>query len=519
MSQPPVMIVEDDTDLREAICVTLDLHQIHYRAFGDAETALMAISDEEFSLVVSDFKLPGMDGLMLLRSIRKKVPQLPVVIMTAFAEAKLAVEALQTGARDFLIKPFQPEHLVGVIARYQPIALAASNGSGQSIIAKSTQTLSVLSRCQRVAATNATVLLTGESGVGKDVFARQIHLQSPRANKPYVAINCAAIPETLLESTLFGYERGAFTGANKTQEGKFEAANGGTLFLDEIGDLPIELQAKLLRVIQDRMVERLGSNKSLEVDVRIVAATNRDLASQVASGKFREDLYYRLAVFPIAIPPLRERMDDVVPLAELFLERYGQTMGRVGLTLSEAAKSAMASHTWPGNVRELENAVQRALLMADGTTVEPEHLELRSSGGSAGSALAGAFAERESAASSAGDSTQSVGVGVGVIAGLGGDGSGVRAGVAAGVGAGAAGGTGMASGAGLAPRPAGAEFASSTPIEMASLEVVEREHILRVLKSTGGNRKKAIDILGISERALRYKLKDYREQGFYSDKD
>ena len=511
------MIVEDDTDLREAICVTLDLHQIHYRAFGDAETALMAISDEEFSLVVSDFKLPGMDGLMLLRSIRKKVPQLPVVIMTAFAEAKLAVEALQTGARDFLIKPFQPEHLVGVIARYQPIALAASNGSGQSIIAKSAETLSVLSRCQRVAATNATVLLTGESGVGKDVFARQIHLQSPRANKPYVAINCAAIPETLLESTLFGYERGAFTGANKTQEGKFEAANGGTLFLDEIGDLPIELQAKLLRVIQDRMVERLGSNKSLEVDVRIVAATNRDLASQVASGKFREDLYYRLAVFPIAIPPLRERMDDVVPLAELFLERYGQTMGRVGLTLSEAAKSAMSSHAWPGNVRELENAVQRALLMADGTTVEPEHLELRSSAGSAGSALAGAFAERESAASSAGDSAQSVGVGV--SAGPGGAGSGVRTGLDAGVGAGTAGGTGMASGAGLGVRPAGAEFASSTPIEMASLEVVEREHILRVLKSTGGNRKKAIDILGISERALRYKLKDYREQGFYSDKD
>jgi two-component system response regulator FlrC len=318
-----------------------------------------------------------------------------------------------------------------------------------------------------------------------------------------VAINCAAIPETLLESTLFGYERGAFTGANKTQEGKFEAANGGTLFLDEIGDLPIELQAKLLRVIQDRMVERLGSNKSLEVDVRIVAATNRDLASQVASGKFREDLYYRLAVFPIAIPPLRERMDDVVPLAELFLERYGQTMGRIGLTLSEAAKSAMSSHAWPGNVRELENAVQRALLMADGTTVEPEHLELRSSAGSAGSALAGAFAEREPAASGAGGSDQSVGVGV--SAGPGGAGPGAS--------------TGIAAGSGLAPRPAGAEFASSTPIEMASLEVVEREHILRVLKSTGGNRKKAIDILGISERALRYKLKDYKEQGFYSDKD
>ena len=263
------------------------------------------------------------------------------------------------------------------------------------------------------------------------------------------------------------------------------------------------------------MVERLGSNKSLEVDVRIVAATNRDLASQVASGKFREDLYYRLAVFPIAIPPLRERMDDVVPLAELFLERYGQTMGRVGLTLSEAAKSAMASHAWPGNVRELENAVQRALLMADGTTVEPEHLELGSSAGSAGSASARAFTEKEPAASVAGDSDRSFEVSTGV----GGAGSGVRTGLDAGVGAGAAGGTGLASGSGLGARPAGAEFASSTPIEMASLEVVEREHILRVLKSTGGNRKKAIDILGISERALRYKLKDYREQGFYSDKD
>jgi two-component system response regulator FlrC len=248
------------------------------------------------------------------------------------------------------------------------------------------------------------------------------------------------------------------------------------------------------------MVERLGSNKSLEVDVRIVAATNRDLASQVASGKFREDLYYRLAVFPIAIPPLRERMDDVVPLAELFLERYGQTMGRIGLTLSEAAKSAMSSHAWPGNVRELENAVQRALLMADGTTVEPEHLELRSS---AGSSSAGAFAEREPAASGLTSSDQSVRVGV--SAGPGGAGPGISAGIAA--------------GSGLAPRPAGAEFASSTPIEMASLEVVEREHILRVLKSTSGNRKKAIDILGISERALRYKLKDYKEQGFYSDKD
>ena len=481
MSHAPVMIVEDDADLREAICVTLDLHQIQYKAFEDAESALMAFNDQEFSLAVSDFKLPGMDGLTLLRSIRKKVPQLPVVIMTAFAEAKLAVEALQTGARDFLIKPFQPEHLVGVIARYQPTTDTVSNGSGPSIIAKAPATLSVLSRCQRVAATTATVLLTGESGVGKDVFARQVHARSPRAAKPYVAINCAAIPETLLESTLFGFEKGAFTGANKPQEGKFETANGGTLFLDEIGELPIELQAKLLRVIQDRVVERIGSNKSQEVDVRIIAATNRDLLERVSAGKFREDLYYRLAVFPIAIPPLRERMDDVIPMAELFLERYGQTMGRPGLTLSEDAKAAINTHTWPGNVRELENAVQRALLLCDGDRVLPEHLELRPPvTGAAGLAVktVGAALPGWSMEGAAGDS----------------------------------GGSGFAGGV-------GAEIASSVGDPTADLETVEREHILRVLKGTGGNRKKAIEILGISERALRYKLKDYKEKGFYSGKD
>jgi len=416
-----------------------------------------------------------MDGLTLLRSIRKKVPQLPVVIMTAFAEAKLAVEALQTGARDFLIKPFQPEHLVGVIARYQPAVDTVANGGGQPIVARSAATLSVLSRCQRVATTNATVLLTGESGVGKDVFARQVHARSPRANKPYIAINCAAIPETLLESTLFGFERGAFTGAVKPQEGKFESANGGTLFLDEIGELPIELQAKLLRVIQDRVVERLGSTKSQEVDVRIIAATNRDLLERVSAGKFREDLYYRLAVFPIVIPPLRERMEDVIPMAELFLERYGSTMGRPGLRLSSNARAAIDAHLWPGNVRELENAVQRALLLCDGEEIEPEHLELKPA--PAGVTRSGNASVNGSKA--AGDLPAW----------------------------------------GMEAAPAGADLALNSGETPPDLETVEREHILLVLKTTGGNRKKAIEILGISERALRYKLKDYKEKGFYSGKD
>jgi two-component system response regulator FlrC len=476
MPHPPVMIVEDDADLREAICVTLDLHQITYQSFEDAESALMAFGTQEYSLVVSDFRLPGMDGLTLLRSIRKKVPQLPVVIMTAFAEAKLAVEALQTGARDFLIKPFQPEHLVGVIARYQPAVDTVSNNGGQPIVARSAATLSVLSRCQRVATTNATVLLTGESGVGKDVFARQVHARSPRAAKPYIAINCAAIPETLLESTLFGFERGAFTGAVKPQEGKFESANGGTLFLDEIGELPIELQAKLLRVIQDRVVERIGSTKSQEVDVRIIAATNRDLMERVSAGKFREDLYYRLAVFPIAIPPLRERMEDVIPMAELFLERYGSTMGRPGLRLSLDAQAAISAYAWPGNVRELENAVQRALLLCDGEDIMPADLELKSAPPSTVNGLVATAANGKAV-------------------------------------------TGELPAWAMESSVTGANFALYLGGRPPDLETVEREHILRVLKTTDGNRKKAIDILGISERALRYKLKDYKEKGFYSDKD
>ncbi len=493
------MIVEDDADLREAICVTLELHQIAHIAFEDAESAMLALGEREFSMIVSDFKLPGMDGMTLLRSIHKKAPQLPVVIMTAFAEARLAVEALQSGARDFLIKPFQPEHLVGVIARYQPAAqLAPAGESASALVARSPTTLAVLSRCQRVATTNATVLLTGESGVGKDVFARQVHARSPRAGKPYVAINCAAIPETLLESTLFGFERGAFTGANKAQEGKFETANGGTLFLDEIGEMPIELQAKLLRVIQDRVVERIGSNRSQEIDVRIIAATNRDLLERVSAGRFREDLYYRLAVFPIAIPPLRERPEDILPMAELFLDRYGQTMGRPGLSLSSAARKALESHTWPGNVRELENAIQRALLLCDGACIEPDDLELRQTASpapaSVTSTIAGAAVslneapaqqnltpgDKATVNSKAGESLPNWS---------------------------------------MTDAETGPEIAYISTNPGADLETVEREHILRVLKSTGGNRKRTIEILGISERALRYKLKDYRERGFYSDKD
>ncbi|MGA0817099.1 MAG: sigma-54-dependent transcriptional regulator [Burkholderiaceae bacterium] len=502
-SDAPVMIVEDDADLREALCATLDLQDVEYRAFDSAESALAAIDQEVYSMVLTDFRLPGMDGMTLLRSVHKKLPELPMVMMTAFAEAQLAVEALKAGARDFLIKPCQPEHLVEVIGRYRQAggagvgsagtaAGATTGGNGKNggqLIAESPAIQTILSRCTRVASTDATVLLTGESGVGKDVFAREVHKRSPRAAKPYVAINCAAIPETLLESILFGYERGAFTGAVKQQEGKFEQANGGTIFLDEIGEMPLELQAKLLRVLQDKVVERIGANKSVEIDLRIIAATNRDLPARVASGQFREDLYYRLAVFPIAIPPLRERVEDLLPLARYFVTKYGATMGHAKASLSQAAAERIVGYSWPGNVRELENAIQRALLLSDSGVIGPAELELGEIGAASMPAVSPATVAPGAAATGVAAPTQ------------------------------APSGQGVAAPAASNTQPAA--IAESGPdlasVSNKNLAEVERDHILKVLQQTDGNRRKAIEILGISERALRYKLKEYKEQGFLSE--
>jgi two-component system response regulator FlrC len=458
-----ILLVEDDTDLREAISVTLRLGGVDHVAFECAEDALPAIDPEVEQMLVTDFRLPGMNGLQLLAQAREKHPQLPVVVMTAYADTQLAVQALKGGARDFLIKPFMPQQLLEVIARHHPSPPAAKTGADGEIIASDPAILAVKNRCERVAGTGATVLLTGESGVGKDVFAKQIHQLSGRNNKPYVAINCAAIPDNLLESTLFGYEKGAFTGATKAQPGKFEQANGGSLFLDEIGEMPLELQAKLLRVLQDQVVERLGSLRSVNCDVRIVAATNQDLQQRVKDGKFREDLYFRLAVFPIRIPPLRERQQDILPLAEHFLVRYGRTMGRQGLKLSAQSKQALQGYPWPGNVRELENAMQRALLLSDGDLIEPNDIELHGSAPSIG----------------AGSPTGNL----------------------------SAGGTPLAYSSDTESTTSGAQ----------DMDSIEREHILKVLKQVGGNRKDAVNILGLSERALRYKLKAYKEAGFLFD--
>jgi len=455
-----ILLVEDDTDLREAISVTLRLGGVEHQAFECAEDALPAIDPEAEQMLVTDFRLPGMNGLQLLALARERHPQLPVVVMTAYADTQLAVQALKGGARDFLIKPFMPQQLLEVIARHHPSPRPAKTGTEAEIIAADPAILAVKNRCERVAGTGATVLLTGESGVGKDVFAKQIHQLSDRRNKPYVAINCAAIPENLLESTLFGYEKGAFTGAAKAQPGKFEQANGGTLFLDEIGEMPLELQAKLLRVLQDQVVERLGSLRSIHCDVRIVAATNQDLQQRVKDGKFREDLYFRLAVFAIRIPPLRERKNDILPLAEHFLVRYGRTMGRQGLKLSPASQNDLANYPWPGNVRELENAIQRALLLSDGEMIEPADIELH-----------GSQVPPQSA--SPAPPTALDGTALAYVSDQ-----------------------------------------ESTASGAQDMDSIEREHILKVLKQVGGNRKEAVNILGLSERALRYKLKAYKEAGF-----
>jgi two-component system response regulator FlrC len=371
--KPVVMVVEDDAGLREALADTLELNGYAVRLCADAEAALRALEQGLPGLLLSDVQMPGADGHALLQAVKARHPDLPVVLMTAYGQIEKAVKAMQDGAADYLPKPFEPDRLLAVVARYyrQP----ASAGEGL-LVARDPVTLEVLALARRVAPTEATVLLTGESGVGKEVFARLIHRESPRASGPFIAVNCAAIPENLLESTLFGHEKGAFTGATATQAGKFEQAQGGVILLDEVSELPIDLQAKLLRVLQEKEVERVGGRVPLALDVRVLAATNCDLTERVRTGRFREDLYYRLNVFPLEIPPLRARRADIPELAKHCLDKYAGTVGRRGMRFSEAALAALTAYDWPGNVRELGNVVQRAMILASGQVIEPAHLML-----------------------------------------------------------------------------------------------------------------------------------------------
>lgn len=373
METLPILIVEDDRDLREALSDTLKLAGYRVLAAQDGETALQAMARQPIGLVISDVMMQPMDGHTLLKRIKAVTPQIPVLLMTAYGMIEKAVEAMRDGACDYLTKPFDANKLLAQVARYM-LTLHYDN-SGE-VIAQDALSRELLALAARVAASHTTVLISGESGSGKEVMARFIHRHSPRAARPFVAINCAAIPDNLLESTLFGYEKGAFTGAQTAQTGKFEQAHGGTLLLDEISEMPLQLQAKLLRVLQEREVERIGGKKPIAIDVRVIATSNRDMAAEVAAGRFREDLYYRLNVFPLMIAPLRERVQDIAPLARHLLGRLATTTGRHGLSLSKQAEEQLTGYTWPGNIRELENVIQRAMILAPGNEIEATHLHL-----------------------------------------------------------------------------------------------------------------------------------------------
>ena len=373
MTKLPVLIVEDDRDLLEALCVTLGMAGHTALAAGDGEAALELLQKQPVGLVVSDVQMKPMGGFALLQKVKALNPALPVLLMTAYGEIEKAVAAMRAGACDYLLKPFEPASLAAQVERY--LLPAVVHGTA-GVIARDPRTAVLLALAQRVAQSCATVMLTGESGSGKEVLARFIHHHSPRARQAFVAVNCAAIPENLLEATLFGYEKGAFTGAAQSQPGKFEQAQGGTLLLDEISEMPLALQAKLLRVLQEREVERVGGRKLIALDIRLLATSNRDMPALVARGAFRADLFYRLNVFPLEIPPLRERPMDILPLAQHILSGHAGRTERSSVKLSAAAAARLMQYAWPGNVRELENIIQRAMILAPGEMIEAEHLNL-----------------------------------------------------------------------------------------------------------------------------------------------
>ncbi len=384
---PPILIVEDKDSLRTMLRLALEAQGhtvVEARDQPEAEAALLASHP---AIVLSDLRLPEGDGFGVLRASKEFDPQLPVIVMTAFGSIQDAVAAMKEGALDFLAKPVNPDHLLLLVERaLTQRRLATENlilkdelaqRRGAPLIVGDDPKLKQVSvALHRAAATDTTVLLEGESGTGKELFARALHALSPRADGPFVAINCAAIPETLLETELFGHEKGAFTGASQRKPGKFELAHRGTLFLDEIGDLPLSMQAKILRALEEKEFERVGGTTPLHVDVRVVAATNRNLKAAVAARQYREDLYFRLSVFPITIPPLRDRPDDIATLARYFIDRFCRDLNKKPLVLSPAAEQELRSYGWPGNVRELQNCIERAAILTEGETIHPRHLNL-----------------------------------------------------------------------------------------------------------------------------------------------
>ena len=382
-----ILIVEDKESLRTVLRKTLESRGYAVEEAADAYEARRRLQGGRYLVVLTDLKLPAGSGLDVLRAAREGDPDMPVIVMTAYGTVEEAVRAMKEGAADFLTKPVDTDHLLLLLDR----AVSQRRLLTELVLLKEEHQLrfglprvlgedpalkEAMLALQRAAATEATVLLLGESGTGKELMSRALHQLSARAKGPFVAINCAAIPENLLENELFGHEKGAFTGATARKVGKVELAHKGTLFLDEIGDLPLTLQGKILRLVQERQFERVGGLQTLTVDIRVVAATNRDLRTLVEQKLFRDDLYFRLSVLPIEIPPLRRRRRDILALAEAFLQRFAREMGRRDLRLSEEARRALLDHPWPGHVRELQNSLERAAILCDGGTIEPAHLRL-----------------------------------------------------------------------------------------------------------------------------------------------
>jgi len=370
MNKNTILVIEDDPSLREVICEMLLLEKYQVVSADSGEKALEVLKrNKEIALILSDIQMQPMDGHELLKICQQHYCELPFILMTAYGSVESVVQMMHDGATDYLEKPFEPEALIELITRFMPIKKSSEN-----YIAVDERSIQLVAVAKRVALTEASVMISGESGVGKEVVSRFIHQNSSRASGPFVAINCAAIPENMLESELFGYEKGAFTGAYKSKAGKFEQAQGGTLLLDEITEMDFSLQAKLLRVLQEREVERLGGSKSISLDVRILATTNRNIYQTVDEGKFREDLFYRLNVFPLHIAPLRNRVGDILPLAKKILNSYSPAGQEV--YFSESAKRLLNKHLWPGNVRELDNVVQRALILKTGNIIDDTDIHL-----------------------------------------------------------------------------------------------------------------------------------------------
>ncbi|BBN59895.1 sigma-54-dependent transcriptional regulator [Hydrogenovibrio marinus] len=457
MTIAKILIVEDDSKLQEALVDTLELNKFEVVAVSSAQDALVAL-DDEIAMVFSDIRMDGsMDGYELMKRIRAIKPYLPIVLMTAYGTVEQAVEAMKAGAVDYILKPFEADILVEKAKAY----FYRDASSTEDFVTADPAMIQLKAMAQKVADSEASVMISGESGTGKEVLARFIHNNSKRKDQPFIAINCAAIPENMLEATLFGYEKGSFTGALKSMPGKFEQAQGGTIFLDEIGEMKADLQAKLLRVLQEREVERIGGLKSVDLDVRVLSATNVDMKKAIMNGDFREDLFYRLNVFPIKLPSLKERPKDIAAIAERLLQRHCGN-SRVEPMMSAPAMKALLQYPWPGNIRELDNVIQRALVVMSGNTIHENDILLD---------------DVPRYAPAAPEETSE------------------------------------------APKTVSMQEASEMDdmleSEPMSMDLKEREVqlILETLKANDGHRQKTAEALNISPRTLRYKLARFKEQG------